>query len=281
MKRLSTLSLLLLFTSSPMLAGVVYEIETTDHDQSPPKVESIEMAAEGRHLKMGIGGGSHDRKGDMIFRGDRREMVVVDHDDKTYTVMDHEAIQQIAGQVNSAMSQVQEALKNVPADQRAMVEKMMKENMPQQVPDKAPSGPSSELKKTGERATHNGYPCVKYEVVQNGRKLRELWVTDWSNLEGSEEVSETFGDMADFFREMMDSFSNLGGGGGPIGFGGSDTFFEHMKELGGFPVVTKEFNEDGSLEGEASLRSAKRQTIDPDAFEPPSGYKRQEMFPGG
>ena len=25
---------------------------------------------------------------------------------------------------------------------------------------------------------------------------------------------------------------------------------------------------------------AKRQTIDPDAFEPPSGYKRQEMFPG-
>ena len=53
-----------------------------------------------------------------------------------------------------------------------------------------------------------------------------------------------------------------------------------MKELGGFPVVTSEFGEDGSLEGESALRSAKRQTIDPDAFEPPSGYKRQEMLPG-
>jgi len=281
MKRLNMLSLLFLLISSPLLAGVVYEIETTDHQQSPPKVESIEMAAEGRHLKMGIGGGSHDRNGEMIFRGDRREMVVVDHDDKSYSVIDREAIQQIAGQVNSAMSQVQEALKNVPADQRAMVEKMMKENMPKEMADKAPHRPSSELRKTGDRATHNGYPCVKYEVVQDGRKLRELWVTDWSNLEGSSEVTGTFEDMADFFQEMMDSFSNLAGGGSPIGFGGSDNFFEHIKDLDGFPVVTKEFGEDGSLEGEGALRSARRQTIDPDTFEPPSGYKRQEMFPGG
>lgn len=279
MRKPSTLLLLALLVPVPLFAGVVYEIDVTDHEQSPPKTESIEMAAEGRHLKMGIGGGSNDRKGDMIFRGDRREMVVVDHDDKTYVVMDEEAIQGVAGQVNSAMGQMQEALKDVPADKRAMIEQMMKQKMPGQAAQ-APKRPTSELKKTGERATHNGYPCVKYEVLHNGRKLRELWVTDWSNLEGSSDVSATFGDMADFFREMMDSFSSLGGGAGPMSFGGGDTFFEHMKDLGGFPVVTKEFDEDGSLEGEATLRSARRQTLDPDAFEPPSGYKRRQMFTG-
>ena len=57
-----------------------------------------------------------------------------------------------------------------------------------------------------------------------------------------------------------------------------DMVFEHMKELGGFPVVTREFADDGSLQQETALRSAKRQTIDPDTFEPPSGYKQQEMF---
>jgi hypothetical protein len=51
-----------------------------------------------------------------------------------------------------------------------------------------------------------------------------------------------------------------------------------MKELGGFPVVTRDFGNDGALKVETVLRSAKRQTIEPSAFEPPSGYKRQEMF---
>ena len=48
----------------------------------------------------------------------------------------------------------------------------------------------------------------------------------------------------------------------------------------GFPVVTRELGDDDSLEGESILRSARRQTLDPDAFEPPSGYKRREMFGG-
>ena len=62
--------------------------------------------------------------------------------------------------------------------------------------------------------------------------------------------------------------------------GGADQAFVHMKEMGGFPVVTRDFTDDGSLESESSLHSARRQTLDPDAFEPPSGYKRQEMFKG-
>ncbi len=53
-----------------------------------------------------------------------------------------------------------------------------------------------------------------------------------------------------------------------------------MKELGGFPVVTREFDDyDGSLEGETALRSARRQTLDPDAFEPPKGYRLRSMGP--
>ena len=115
-------------------------------------------------------------------------------------------------------------------------------------------------------------------MTRDGHKIREMWVTDWDNLEGGEETVEAFEDMADFFREMLDSIPNMGGGSGPPGM--DDNVFEHMKDLGGFPVLTREFGDDGSLEGETGLRSAKRQTIDPDAFEPPSGYKRQEMFGG-
>ena len=99
-------------------------------------------------------------------------------------------------------------------------------------------------------------------------------------MEGGSDVVDAFEDMADFFREVMGSFSGTGLGRGVGGPSVDDNVFEHMKELGGFPVVTRDFGDDGSLEGETALRSAKRQTIDPDAFEPPSGYKRQEMFRG-
>lgn len=266
--------LLLATLAAPLTAGVVYEIEVKDHEQSPPKTESIQASVEGRHLKMGVASGGRGSQGEMIFRGDRREMVVVDHDNQAYTVIDEEAIGAIAGQVNSAMSQMQEALKNVPEDKRAMLEQMMKERMPQaQMEQKRPT---TELKKTGERATHSGYPCVKYEVLQEGRTIRELWVTDWSNIEGGEETVDAFEDMAEFFQELIDSIPNFGQGSSGIG----DHAFEHMKELGGFPVVTREFGDDGSLEDESTLRGAERRTLDPDEFEPPAGYKRQEMFGG-
>ena len=273
MKRLWILPLLTLLASAPLCAGVVYEIETTDHAQSPPKTESIQAAVEGRHLKMGIASGGDGKPGEMIFRGgDRREMVVIDHDDRSYHLVDEKAIEELAGHLSEAERMMKEALKNVPENQRAMLENLMKEKMPPT--GDAPKRPRSELKKTGERAEKNGYPCVKYDVYRNGQKIRELWVTDWNNVEGGNDVVGAFEDMADFFTELLDSIPTFGGQGPDFG----DPAFEHMRELGGFPVVTKEFDDDGSLEGETALRSARRQPLDPDAFEPPSGYKRQEMF---
>ena len=92
----------------------------------------------------------------------------------------------------------------------------------------------------------------------------------WSNVEGGSDVVDAFEEMAAFFKEMTESFSGAAGVSLGRGASSGDGVFEHMKELGGFPVVTRDFNDDGSLEGETALRSAKRRTIDPDAFEPPS-----------
>ena len=262
--------LFIVMVAIPASAGVVYEIEVKDHEQSPPKTESIETSVEGRHLKMVVPSGGRRGDGEMIYHGDRREMVWVDHDKKTYFVMDEETMRALAAQINEAMSMMEQALANVPEGQRAMVEEMMKKKMPQ---TQKIERPKTELKKTSERATHNGYPCVKYEVLREGHKIRELWVTDWNNIEGGADVADLFQEMSEFFKEMLDSLPKFAESGG-------DQVFEHMKEMGGFPVVTREFDDDGSLENESTLHSARRQTLDPDAFEPPSGYKRQEMFKG-
>jgi hypothetical protein len=267
----TTIFLAVLLSSISATAGVVYEIEVKDHDQSPPKKESIDAMVEGRNLKMGIASGGRDGSTEMIYRGDRREMVFVDHDKRTYTVIDEKTMKELAAQISDAMAMMEQALANVPESQRPMIEEMMKKKMPQV---QTVERPKTELRKTGERAEHSGYPCVRYEVLRDGRAIRELWVTDWSNVEGGADVADAFYGMSEFFKEMLDSLPKFADSGG------ADQAFEHMREMNGFPVVTRELDDDGSLDNESTLKSARRQTLDPDAFEPPSGYKRQEMFRG-
>ena len=276
MKTKKTLGCLLVavLAAGPLVAGVVYEIEVTDHDASPPRTEDSQIAAEGRNLKMGIAAGEHGERGEAIYRGDRREMVIVDHGDRSYVVMDEEAIANLAGQVGGMMAQVEEMLKNVPKEQQDAVREAMKQRMPSQ----GPVRPQREARRTGEKGERAGYPCVKFEVLVDGAVTQELWVTDWGNVEGSDEMRELFEEIAEFFREMMEAFSEAAGGLGGIGAGLEDSMFELFDEIDGFPVVTRDF-EGGELDSEATLRSARRRTLDPSEFEPPAGYKRRTMGP--
>jgi hypothetical protein len=273
MKTKCTWLLLLILTASPLAAGVVFEVETKDHGQSPPQVETHQMAAEGKMLKMGIAGGGRSSEGEMIYRGDRREMVVVNHDDKTYFVLDEAGLRRLADQVGGAMAQIQEALKNVPESQRKMVEEMMKKRMPQAA---AVAKKVIEVRNTGERADQAGYPCVKYEILSDGSVSSELWVTGWDHVQGGEEAAAVFKDMAGFFHEMMEAFQSASGPmGGFISDLGNATF-EHMRQIDGFPVVTRQLD-GGKLESESTLRSAERRSLEPGDFEPPAGYKRRDM----
>ncbi len=139
----------------------------------------------------------------------------------------------------------------------------------------APREPS-ELRRTGDTETINNYPCVRYELWRGGVKIREMWVTDWSNVEGGAEAAELFQEMSGFFKEMLDSLPKFGDGQQDF----ADPVFEHMQEMDGFPIVTREIGDKGTIENEASLQSSKQQTLGPVDFEPPKGYKRQEMFKG-
>ncbi|MCP5179058.1 MAG: hypothetical protein H6993_14125 [Pseudomonadales bacterium] len=304
MRMLLASCVLALFLAGSATAGVIYEIEVKDYrsnaTQAPESTEVSAVSVEGKLLKMeiqadpdaptphqgrssatakagngtsaglaaGSSVGSNVSGGDMLFNGHRREMKVVDHRDGSYMVIDMNAIKQIAGQTNNAMSQLGEALKNVPDDKRAMIAEMMKQRMPQAAA--APKRSTSELRGTGETGTKNGYQAVKYEVWQDGRKRREMWVTDWSSIEGGAQAREAFNSLAEFFKELKDAIPKFGESN-------KNASFEHMKELGGFPVLTREFNRGGELESENALRSARRATLNPEDFEPPAGYKRQAM----
>ena len=279
MKKLATFAILLA-ACTVARAGVVYEIEVLDHEQDTPRSDSTQVEIDGHRLAMEILPSSEDegrREGKMVFRGDRREVVVVDDDTKSYYVMDEAAVASIGNQVSEIMSQMDEMIKNLPKEQQEAIKRAQEQGVAMPgMPGQMPTRSKPELRKIGDTATKQGYPCVKYEVWQDDRRIRELWVTDWDNLEGADEARGVFREFGEFMQALLDSIPDMPGRGGPAPREG---FIDTLAFDAGFPVVTRAFGEDGELDNESLLRSARRQEIDPSAFEPPSGYKRMSMGP--
>lgn len=279
---------LLALLGSPLTAGVVFQVETTYHSGSPSQgPQDSRMSVEGSNLKMEILPEEDARAGEVkdevVFRGDRRQMVVVDHREQTYMVIDGEAVRnlggQMQGQMQQAMQQLEKQLEGLDPKQREMMEKMLKGKMGQMGanPGAAPKRSLPEFKNTGQRATHQGYPCVRYHVLRDGEKIQELWVTDWSNVRGGTEVVGVFREMASFYEELMDSFEDMVGPAGGF-FNADRNPIESLTRVDGFPVVTRSF-EGGELESETILESVTERDLDPDAFEPPKGYHLRTMGP--
>ena len=109
-------------------AGVVYEMSNTDHVGGVAGQAMLSrVLVDGDNLKMSWPDDASGEKGEMIFRADKKEMIMVDHKKRQYFVFDQTTLDEIAAKMNQAM----EMLKNVPPAQRAMMEKMMKGSMPQ------------------------------------------------------------------------------------------------------------------------------------------------------
>ncbi len=262
-------------------AGVVFQVETTHHDGRSTGADVSEMSVDGKRLKMEFLSGSGDEhEGEALFFGDRREMIMVNHSDREYIVVDEGTAQQIGGQVNQAMKEMEKALAEMDPQQRAMVEQMMKRGMgPGGMPGLGdpPKQPVTDYRRTGDRETHQGYPCVRYEVLQDGQKIRELWVTDWSNVEGGDQFREVFLDMAAFWDDLLSAFSAASGTGSGF-FGMQENPMEGFVKANGFPVISREFH-GGVLQSESILKSAAERDLDPTAFEPPKGYRLRTMGP--
>jgi hypothetical protein len=254
------------------LAGAILNTETKEYHVDPPAVGTTKVYADGDLLRLEINSVSSSEDGLLIFRGDRNEMIVADTERLEYYVIDEQTMNQMAVQIGDAMKQMEEMLNSVPPEQRAMAEQMMQQQMPGL--QQAPETPSS-LQKTGESDTINGYDCEFYEVLQEGRKKRDMCVAEWGDIEGGKEAADAMIGLGQFFERMHQAFSESSG----VDFmGRQQEVFAHMRELGGYPVYARDYDESGALEGEATLTSSEAESIDAAMFAVPEGYRRGDLY---
>ncbi len=206
---------------------------------------------------------SKEHNGDVtiIFLNDKQVFWSIDNRKRTYTEFTKKDVIQMKTQMDEAMKQFQEQMKNMPQEQRAMMEQMMKGKMPSQ-------SPKTTFRKTASNIKINKWTCDKYEGYLEGIKTKEIWTTDWRNLGLSREDFNVMQGMSEFFEELTQNKS--------LFFKAGSKDWEKEQGYPGIPVKTVSYS-NGQIKHINELKQIRKQDLDPSLFELPEGFTKKNI----
>lgn len=195
-----------------------------------------------------------------LFDTETRSLIVVDPDEKTWTSLDEEAMQQAAGQMNAAMAEMREQLEQMPPEQRAMVEKMMG--------GMADAGRMVETKvdRTGTTLNKAGYDCAQVFMSVGSMARSELCVVAPDELDIPPADRQALDAMQDHMKKFADTMSNAFGAAG-------STFDFGFDSVGGIPVYIKQDDQPSAQ----ILEDVSHSGVDADLFRIPQGYREEKI----
>jgi len=255
-------------------AGVVFEFESRAYGPvpSPPQTvpiappQTVLMAADGTNFAMEIEGDPYGPGGRLIYRGGSQEVCVVNYHTATYFVINLQTLQALSLQIQQTVDQAGQLTPQNPAKGQATTQSLITGGPPATQP------PTIAVVDTGEPTRVNGYPCVRHEVRCDGVKIRDVWITDWGNVDGGWEIAAVFTAMAQFVQNINQSL--------PAGSGSSfeDNIFASLRDINGFPVASRDYMPDGNTKIETTLRGTTLHPLSPATFLPPPGYRQQSFL---
>jgi Domain of unknown function (DUF4412) len=249
--------------AAPALAAnglLITEKTTTDGTADQSKI-----AVEPTRLRMEEVGG---QKQVIVFDGDAQVLRIINNANKTYTELTKADVDRMASQMAGMMSQMQDQLKNMPPEQRARIEQMMRGRGAAAMMAQAPK---TEYRKSG--SGHVGsWDCTKYDIVEDGSKTGELCTASPTALGFTEADFQVTQKMAEFAKSMTPPGTDANSlfsfrGDSSLGFSGIPI----SRTTIGPPPVTSE------------LVSVERQSFPDSMFQVPDGYRKQALpiMPGG
>lgn len=254
-------------TSPAVHAGAVLELLTTEYSQDPPIIGTVQISTEGRESRIEITSVSSNESGGMIYRSEKKEMIAMDHAAREYYVIDQATMDRMAAQVRSAMEQTEAALEAMSPEKRALAEQMIQRSLSTD----AETVVDYDLVASGEGDEIAGFDCRYYDVMQKGRKIRDLCVTPWSEIAEGKQAAQAMMELGDFLENMRKAFS---GAGGLEAMDRQQEMFAYMEELGGYPVLSRDYDASGRVESESRLEVARSEKINASLFDPPPGYQQ-------
>ena len=202
----------------------------------------------------------------MIFRGDLKRMWAIEGDERKYTEMSPETVQQMSAQVSGAMAQMQAQLAQLPPEQRAQIEAMMAQRGGALA---APAQRQVTYTRAGGGKTVGAWRCEQYAKMVNGQKEEELCMApigsvgiNADDLKVLESISTMMGPITQQAPNRGDYLS-LDAVNKAIGFQG-------------IPLETVYYS-DGKPERRNTVSKIDRTSIPASTFEIPPGFTKKEM----
>lgn len=246
----------------PLFAGVKIVSENTDLATKKVTTDTILMDANRMRVESDDG-----RVMMFLTDGGRNRIVILDKAKNTYQEIDQQTMEQMAQQMSGAMAQMEAAMKNVPPEQRAMMEKMLKGKMPQAA---APAKTVYTAKGSG---SVNGFSCTKYEGDKGGQKVADVCAGVPAQLKLSASDMQIFEKMREFSSTLLSSLANS-----PIRVSVPTGSLEAGYE--GYPIERTDFDNNGQATRRGELKSITRTSFSDADFSLGDAKKVEMPMPG-
>jgi len=193
---------IVLAVAGQLSAGVRIKAETTDLKTNATTQQ--EMLLDNERLRININTGEGSRSSVLFLTdGGRERMVMLDPARNEYREMDRQSMEQVSQQLQGAMAQMQSQLQNLPPEQRARIEQMMKGRMGQAAA--APVRTTYTAKGSG---SVNGFACTKYEGMRGAEKVAEVCAAKPADVHFAPADFQVFEKMREFGGSLMNGLAN-------------------------------------------------------------------------
>jgi hypothetical protein len=256
MKKLLLLSVAVLTTSA--VAGVRIEHVTRDIKTKAQQGSTQTMFVQNGQLRSNA-----SSSGGMILKG--ATIIILDDKRKQYREMNKEDMKKMAAQAGAAMARMQEQLKNMTPEQRAMMEKAMGSQIAGGI-GAAGKPDAWDAKNLGTSDVVEGRRCQLWNLSRNGALFEELCVVPYSSLAGKEDFQKVFKEMADAFADLAKSVPN------------ADASVKARTAINGYSVRSRLYDGKGQLRGtETILTKWVEESVPASTFEVPPGYTKAQL----
>jgi hypothetical protein len=172
-------------------------------------VTKREILVDGDRLRINETSKSTNTSMLFLTDGGRNRMVILDKAKNEYREIDQQMIDQMSGQASSAPgaadAKMQEQMKNMTPEQRAMMEQMMKGRGLPGVATTAVTSAARTTYTSKGSGSANGFACTKYEGTKGAEKVAEVCAASPSDLKFAASDFLVYEKM----KEFMGSLQNM------------------------------------------------------------------------
>ena len=196
----------------------------------------------------------------MLFLESEQVLRLVDDSRRIY--IDLGKASGTASDLAAQLAEMQKQLDQLPPEQRAMAQQMMRSTMGamQQPPDR--------YVWSTDRRTIAGYDATRVDVMQGDEKKAEYWGTKSADFRMTDAERKTMLAMQEYLRNYLIIVNPAGGG--------EARAFQWDTSVDGYPVLSRCFK-GGEMTLELQLESVDRKALSGDLFAIPSTYTKQEQ----